>query len=172
MQPLLHTARHACNPLHAEPLPAPPLPASAQPRIGPRFNHSLLNTSFLALRNLTVPPLSSASPSLADMTQICAWLFAKPSAALPPATSVPAAAPAASSEASRGGAPPPGALLGVPPPPLPADTFEGLGLLPDSGTDSFMDLLSDGELDLLIADLAGACNDAGHLLPASNPRLP
>lgn len=117
------------------------------------------------------------------MTQICAWLFAQPAApAILPGAA--ASAPQASSEASRPGAAhhaplAPGVpqVQAVPPPPPPAVPdatavagMDAFGLLqPEGGADVFMDLLSDRELDFLIADLAG--DDAGHLLAASSPHL-
>ncbi len=118
-------------------------------------------------------------------------------AAAPQAAAAAAAAPAAASDASmrsapvgappplqQAGHPPPQQQAGVPPPlqqavhppppaPFAMDAMDALGLLPDAGADAFMDLLSDRELDMLIADLAGnRNNDAGHLLAPSSPRLP
>jgi hypothetical protein len=111
-----------------------------------------------------------------DMTQICTWLFAPPAAAAiqPPSA---AGQAAASSEASQQAAPlsaglPGGMPMPPPPPAMPVGAMDGLGLLPEDGADAFMDLLSDRELDFLIADLAGTCNDSGHLLASSSPHLP
>ncbi len=47
------------------------------------------------------------------------------------------------------------------------------GGFPGPDSDALLDLLDDDELDFLIADLAGNCNnDVGHLLAATSPRLP